>query len=188
MDDKRLRAPLSTVIQYPLPVIAVLVLLCGLCLNQLFNIQNKSFNLEIDPSTESILPQQDQDKIYFDQLKTKFASGSTVLIALVDENIFTTDNLNKIQLISDEIERLEYVQRVSSLSLAINIRSDDEELLVEPFYYDVPTTPQALDELKHRAINDPIYGGNLISADGRIAIIAVSLLDEPEKNTITTPR
>src|SRR6478609_2853548 len=54
--------------------------------------------VELDPSVDSILPANSPDRQYFDRVKKVFDSGGTVIVALKDENdIFTTDNLEKIK-------------------------------------------------------------------------------------------
>ena len=95
--------------------------------------------VELDPSVDSILPANSPDRQYFDQVKKVFDSGGTVIVALKDESdIFTTANLEKIKAISEEIEGLDKVNRVSSLSTALNIRSEGDELLIQPFYSSPP--------------------------------------------------
>ncbi|HSC76586.1 MAG TPA: efflux RND transporter permease subunit [Pseudomonadales bacterium] len=141
--------------------------------------------VSLDPSVDSILPTVSEDRQYFEHVKQIFDSGGTVIVALNDEkDIFTPDNLEKIKLISKEIEGLDKVNRVSSLSTALNIRSDGEELLVEPFYRQPPEDATELEDLKKRALSDPIYAGNLVSRDGKITVIVVHLLDIAEKQLL----
>ncbi len=141
--------------------------------------------VELDASVDSILPAHSQDRVYFDRVKAIFDSGGTVLVALSDDQgIFTTSNLEKIKKISEEIEGLDKVNRVSSLSTALNIRSEGEDLLIQPFYNVPPESGPVLDDLRLRALSDPIYAGNLVSMDGKVTVIVVHLLDIAEKQLL----
>lgn len=98
----------------------------------------------------------------------------------------TFTNLTRLQQISEEIELLDQVDRVSSLSLSLNIRSEDGSLVTEPFYDEPPQAAAALAELGERALSDPIYAGNLVSKDGRVGVVLVHLLDLSEQETLAS--
>lgn len=141
--------------------------------------------VELDPSVDSVLPTDNPDRVYFNHTKEIFDSGGTVIVALKDANdIFTTENLENIKAISEEISGLDKVNRVSSLATALNIRSEGEDLLIQPFYSRPPKDGVELDDLRSRALSDPIYAGNLISRDGKVTVIVVHLLDIAEKQLL----
>jgi len=172
------------IIYRPLGVFTVYFALCILSLTQIIDFPEKKVRLELDPSVNSILPKQDPERDYFEYSKELFDSGEQIILALQAEEIFTTDNLQAIKAISDAVELLPEVKSVSSLSMALNIRSEQGELLIQPFF-DFPPTKQAdLNDLKQRALNDPIYAGNLVSHDSQVTVILVSLLDIEEKELL----
>ncbi len=176
---------LNTVIRHPYQVIILILLITGVSLSLIVDLKTGKPLVELDPSVDSLLPTQDPDREYFEHVKTIFESGGTVLIALKDDkDIFTTDNLEKISTITEELEGLDMVNRVSSLSTALNIRSENNDLLIEPFYATSPKDATGLAELKQRALSDPIYAGNLVSSDGQVTVIVVHLIDVPEKQLL----
>lgn len=163
--------------------LSVTISLFGLCL--IVDIDTGRPLVELDPSVDSVLPTNSPDRKYFDHVKEIFDSGGTVIVALKDDaDIFTPSNLAKIKTISEEIENLDKVNRVSSLSTALNIRSEGDDLLIQPFYNHPPESRPELDDLKARALADPIYSGNLVSRDGKITVIVVHLLDIAEKQLL----
>ncbi len=175
------------IIGHPRIVLLVMFMLSVLSLTKIVDFSTGKPILELDPSVDSMLPTDDPGREYFEYMKTLFDGGETILVALVDEeSVFTTDNLERIQRISEEIEGLPQVNRVSSLSMALNIRSEDGALLIEPFYDFAPQTPQELANLEQRALTDPIYAGNLVSEDGRVTVVMVHLLDIPEKDLLAS--
>jgi predicted RND superfamily exporter protein len=178
--DRCLRA----IVRHPYVIICTYLLLVGFSLLQLVNMQTGKPLLDLDPSVNSILPKTDPDREYFNRIKSLFSGGETILIALPSDDIFTEDNLKKIQIISNKLAALPQVERVSSLSTAINIRSEHNELHVDPFYKTAPSTQAEIAELKKRALADPIFAGNLISTDGKVASITVHLKDIPEKRLL----
>jgi hydrophobe/amphiphile efflux-3 (HAE3) family protein len=164
-------------------MLSVVITLISLVL--IFDIKTGRPLVELDPSVDSVLPTDNPDRVYFNRTKEIFDSGGTVIVALKDNNdIFTTENLENIKAISEEIGSLDKVNRVSSLSTALNIRSEGEDLLIQPFYSRPPKESVEMDYLKSRALSDPIYSGNLISRDGKVTVIVVHLLDIAEKKLL----
>jgi predicted RND superfamily exporter protein len=153
-------------------------------LSQIVNFTTGKPVLELDPSVDSILPKEDENRAYLDYMKEMFVGGEVILIALEDDDIFTTENLTLVQQISEEIEQFEEISRVSSLSMALNIRSEEGSLIIQPFYDFPPETPEEIDDLRQRALADPIYSGNLVSPNGKVTVIMVHLLDIPEKDLL----
>jgi len=170
---------------------ASLVLLATLgitvaALGQIVDLRTGQPRLALDPSVDGILPEEDEDRAYYESFKEEFSTGEVILLALSDHDIFTFENLSRLQLISEKIEDLDQVDRVASLSLSLNIRSRDGALVTEPFYDEVPGSELALADLRQRALSDPIYAGNLVSRDGRVTLILVHLLDLPEQEIMAS--
>lgn len=141
--------------------------------------------LELDPSVDSILPTNSADRKYFDNIKKTFDGGGTIIVALRDsQDIFTTTNLAKIKSLTEHIEKLDKVNRVVSLSTALNIRSEGEDLLIEPFFDAIPENDEDIADLRSRALLDPIYAGNLVSRDGKVTVLVIHLLDIAEKKLL----
>ena len=155
-----------------------------LALSQIVDLRSGEPRLLLDPSIDGMLSDDNPDRTFYEEFKETFSAGEVVLLALADEDIFTTENLESVQSISRQIEDLDEVDRVASLSVSLNIRSEDGALATEPFYDDVPQSRAALADLRRRALGDRIYAGNLVSSDGRVAVVAVTLLDLPEREIL----
>jgi predicted RND superfamily exporter protein len=175
---------LDTVLEHPIWCILGILCLTGIGLSQVVDLRTGEPRLTLDSSTSSLLPDDDEHRRYLDHLGSLFDTGETLLIALVTEDVFTSENLSRIQRISERLEAHDLVLSVSSLATALNIRGDDGELLIEPFFDEVPDDDAGLADLRARALADPIYAGNLVSEDGRISVIAVRLLEVPDQELI----
>ena len=132
------------------------------------------------------------DPIYKDyaRFRDEFGGTRTLIIAIeapTREALLSTDGLALIETLSRDIEKVQTVQRVSSLSTATVIDAlpasagaggtgaaqpvDDGGLDVRRLFKDLGTTSAA--EVGARALNDDLLRGDLISADGTVAAIVV---------------
>jgi predicted RND superfamily exporter protein len=89
--------------------------------------------LTLDPSIDGILPKNDEGRSYFEELKQRFSAGEVVLLALVADDVLAFENLSSLKLTSEELEMLEQVDPLSSLSLSRNIRNEAGSLVTNPF-------------------------------------------------------
>ncbi len=102
-------------------------------LAQIVDLRSGAPLLRLDPSVDGMLAEGDPDRAYYEAFKERFSTGEVILLALAADDVFTFDNLTRIRAISEEIENLDQVDRVASLPFSLNIRSEDDALLTEPF-------------------------------------------------------
>lgn len=175
---------LRTVTRHPRRVLGSILVATLLSLTALVDPFTGAPRLALDPSIESMLRRDDPGLATWERANELFDGGDLLLVALEAEDVFTTAVLTRLQRLTERIEAQPEVRYASSLSTALNIRSEGGELLVEPFFDEVPTTPEALAELRRRALADPIYAGNLVSHDARVAAVSVALMDLSERELI----
>ena len=153
----------------------------ALALSRIVDFGTGEVHLHLDPSIDRLLPQEDEGKKFYDHVRNVFGSDETLLIALISEDVFTTDVLESVVRITERIEEIDGVHHVVSLSTALNIRSSDEDLEIEPFLTQIPEDPEGLMRIRREALENPIYSGNLVSADGRATALFVYFVDMPER-------
>jgi predicted RND superfamily exporter protein len=90
--------------------------------------------------------------------------------------------------VTDRIVHLTGVRRVTSLVDVTSFRYVPAEDWVEvrPFIEEIPTDPQALAELRRRALADPVYRRTLVSEDGRAAALNVSFRKMTDREFIAS--
>jgi len=154
--------------------------LCAAAAVAIVDPRSGELRLFLDPTLDSLLPHADPGRLHYERVKALLDGGETILVGLEGPDVFAPESLARIQRISERIEALDAVHHVSSLATALNIRGEDGELRVEPFFDRVPEDAAGLADLRRRAFADPIYAGNLFTRDARMAVIAVQLLDLPE--------
>lgn len=138
-------------------------------------------DIRLNSSVESLLPKEDPEKQYYEEVRHLFGSDEIGVIGVIAENIYTPQVLQKIKRLTEEIARLPEVRDVISLTNAPDVITSvaKESALLVP---DVQASPAALEELKRKLTDQPIYLKNLVAADGRAAAINIFFanLDDDE--------
>ncbi len=134
-------------------------------------------HIRTDSSVESMLPQGDPEKLYYDDVRRLFGSDDVAVIGLIADDIYTPQVLQKVQRLTDEFRKIPEVKSVLSLTNASDILAKvtgaEQDLLVP----DIPSTPEAWEDLKQKLANNPIYLKNLVSLDGKATAITLSFLE-----------
>jgi predicted RND superfamily exporter protein len=122
------------------------------------------------------------DPVYqtYERFRDEFGGGRNLIIAIKSDRLFTRELLDFIRTATDEIGRIDRVQRVQSLSTANIVRSlpaaDEDEaagIEVRPLL-DNLDEPGAVDAAKQRALDDNLLRGDLVSEDGTVTAIVVT--------------
>jgi uncharacterized protein len=128
--------------------------------------------IRLDSSVDSLLPKDDPEKGYYDEVRHLFGSDEIGVIGVIADNIYTPQVLQKIKRLTDEIQKIPEVKSVFSLTNVQDVITSvaKEHALLVP---DVNASHAALEELKNKLADQPIYLKNLVSADGRAAAINI---------------
>ena len=143
-----------------------LTLLLSLAVTGFFAYHARHFR--IDSSVEHLLATDDPNKKYYEEIRSLFGSDDMGVIGIVAENVYTPATLEKIKRITAEVEKVGGVERVLSLTNVPDPITDvvDPPLLIPR----IPTDPAALDALRRKVEDNPIYL-NVVSRDGKGAAI-----------------
>ena len=121
-----------------------------------------------------------EDPVYrdYERFRAEFGGTRSLIVALsadTADRIFSRDTLQFIEQVSDDIERVETVQRVDSLASATIVKAlkgEDGGLDVRPLLENTASQPP--EEVRTRALNDDLLRGDLVSEDGKVTAIIVS--------------
>ncbi len=129
-------------------------------------------HIHLDSSVDSLLPKDDAEKGYYDEVRRLFGSDEIGVIAVIADDIYTPAVLQKIERLTQEIRQIPEVKSVFSLTNVQDIITSvaKERTLLVP---NVNATHAVLSELKNKLADQPIYLKNLVSADGRAAAINI---------------
>ena len=145
--------------------------------------------LNIDASPETLLLEDDKDLRLFRELSSHFKDNDFLILAYENKNesLFSKANLELMQKIHKDLEKLEESEKILSLVNAVLLQSSDtkslDELIKNPqniFDKDVN-----LSKAKVEITNNPFYVNNLISKDLKSAAFIIYLkADERYKKLI----
>jgi predicted RND superfamily exporter protein len=132
-------------------------------------------DFRIDSSVENLYDQNDPEKKYYEEIRARFGSDDMGVIGVLADNVYTPRTLEKIRRITTEVEKVDGVDRVQSLT---NVPDPIADLAnPPPLIAQIPRDPIALDALKHKVEDAPIYL-NVVSRDGKGAAILVFFKDD----------
>ena len=114
----------------PWLVLAALAVITLLALTGIVDPSSGELRLVIDPSTNRLFPKDDPDREFYEFVRKLFGSDETMLVALSGDDIFTTDQLNRVKRMTERIEALPEVHHVVSLTTALNLTGNDDEIEV----------------------------------------------------------
>ena len=127
-------------------------------------------HVQIDFSVENLLASDDPNKAYYDEIRTLFGSDDLTVIGLLTDNVYTPAALEKIRRITAQVEKIDGVQNVISLTNAPDLIANvlDPPLLVPQN----PTDPEVLATIRRKVEDNPLYP-NLVARDAKGAAILV---------------
>ena len=149
-------------------VLVVLVVFAGsgvrfLTLNNDF----RMFFSEADPHLQA-----------FEEMEETYTKNNNVLFIVTPRggDVFTQEALTTIELLTDEAWQTPYSSRVDSVTNFQHSVAKDGHLHVDALVRDAPTlTPEAIENIRRVALNEPLLVNRLISAAGDVAGVNVTI-------------
>ena len=157
-----------------LVVVLVLALSAGAAL-LCVDFENRRLRVGIDPSTERLLPPANAERAVYERLRDTFGDSDAILVAVSFDQVFTPENLRRIDALTARFRELPGVTRVFSLATAPNLTASGDLVEVSTFTQQAAENPARVAEFPAQLAANPIYQGSLVSADGRTAAFALSM-------------
>jgi predicted RND superfamily exporter protein len=131
-----------------------------------------AWHIRLDSSVDSLLPRNDPEKTYYDEVRRQFGSDEIGVIGVIADNVYTPQVLQKIKRLTEAISQIPEVKNVISLTNAPDVITSvaRESAVLVP---NINATHAALQDLKKKLAEQPVYLKNLVSADGRAAAINI---------------
>ena len=132
--------------------------------------------LKINNETETFIPADHPARVLNDHLKEVFGDNNIMILAVEAKNgvIYQEPILRKIAALTEELETLDNVEEVTSLTNVDNIIGTEEGMQVEPIF-DVyeEIDEDVLKNIKEVLHSWSFYEGSMISEDDRSTIILI---------------
>ena len=137
-----------------------------------------STRVQFDFTVENLFPDNDPEVDAYFKFQEEFErEDNLIYLAYDSEDPFSRSNLLTTNLLTNELNDLKGVVKVTSLT-NIQLFQPQEDLVLGPVYKTIPTSKDSLLFLKNRIMSSPLIIDNLISSDGSIATILLELDDE----------
>jgi predicted RND superfamily exporter protein/CRP-like cAMP-binding protein len=160
---------------HPRLVLAAVAAVTLVSLTQLIDLRSGALRLHLDASLDRLLPRGDAELAFETRTRRLFGQRDALLVGLVADDVFSPAALRALARMTERMGRLQGVHHVVSLANAPRMHSAGDDIWIEPFLAEIPTDPAALAALRSEALDHPLYGGTLVSGDGRVAMILVYL-------------
>jgi predicted RND superfamily exporter protein len=165
----------------------ILLLVAGLtvlALSVIIDFSTGQLRLEIDPSANRLLSENNEAKQFYDRARNIFGSDETLVITLTSDDVFTLDTFQRIDRITQRVEAVESVHHVISLTNALDIRSTGDDLDISPFIDSITDDPLQAATTRQRVLANPVYAGSLVSLEGDATAIVVYFNDISDREFI----
>ena len=133
--------------------------------------------IRVDSSIENLLPANDPDKLYYDEVKKAFGDEAVTVVGVFADDVFAPATLAKIDRLSEQVAHIDGVREVISLTTVKGIENGDFGLNAGRVMRTLPRTPEEAASFRAKIMANPIYIKNVVSADGRAA--GISIVFEP---------
>jgi len=130
--------------------------------------------ITLDTTMEGFLHKDDPSLVDYEAFKDQFGRDQMLVIALSPPDVFDMDFLAGLKKLHDElIEKVPHLEDITSLINARNTYGENDVLIVDDLLENWPQTPEDLEAIKDRALNNPIYMNLLISEDLKFTTIMI---------------
>jgi len=135
-------------------------------------------SLRVNNSVRIWFVEDDPNLVAFDQFQETFGGEEFIVLGLAtDDTVFTPERLSIIRDIGEDINDIDGVRRVVSITHAVDVWGAPGEILVSPLVEDVPRTTEEIQALRTQIYSNPLYAGTIVSEDGTTALIVGHLED-----------
>jgi len=146
---------------------------------QLVDVHSGTIKLQIDPSVERLLAQDDEAYRFYQSARRVFGSDETILLLLQADDVFSTQTMDTITRLTQRIEKLDGVVHVTSLANALTIRGSEFGIDIDSWTDLAPETPEQVRAFREHILSNPMYAGSLVTQRGDATAILISLADTP---------
>jgi len=158
----------------------VFYILLAICL--LAALQIPSIKVDTDP--ENMLPHDQADRVYHDEVKARFSLYDMIVVGLVNEQgVYNPRTLQDLHTLSQAIGQMEGVvqQDLMALDRVDNISQQGPGTIrFEWMMKTAPQTQQQADSIREAVTRLPLLHNTLVSADGKATAVYVPIVSKSE--------
>ena len=138
----------------------------------------KAVNVKLSYESSSLLSEKDSVMLDYLQFKQRFGEdGNVFVIGIKNPDIFNLDHFNAWYDLSNDIQKIEGVQGVMSMTKGVNLFKNEESHRFDliPLVKERPTSQAEVDSIKSEILGLKFYAGMLYNAKTNASLIAITL-------------
>lgn len=174
--NRLLRRFLRTGIDYPLASLVFLLLVSLLAASGISRVT-------IDTGPDRLQPREGQERPAYLQVAREFGSDNRSFILLRDEQLWTPAKLQALEHLHHELLQLPFVERIDDLFTTRSVQSVEGQLQSQPLLLAAPGSAADAERARLAAQDDPIAARNIVSADGKVLAIGVSVREREQNSS-----
>lgn len=131
-----------------------------------------ALQIRFENTLGSLLPADHPDVVFYEQARADFGSDDVAVIGVGAHDLFTPQSITKIAQVTDELAKIDGVERVVSITNAPDptaVAGDTPVRLLQ----NIPPSPDDLVALQEKLQSIPLYRNNLVAEDLHGAAINV---------------
>lgn len=136
----------------------------------------------ITTDIKQFFPQDDERVMTYNRLDEQFGGTEAIMVAIESETIFDTRVLSRLDELTKALENVRDIVTVNSVTNIAEMRLNDFGIEMASLMERVPETEAELRAFEDKVLSDDFYRGNVVSADGTAALIALQLDYEADKS------
>lgn len=138
--------------------------------------------ITIEEDIKDMIPKDMPSRMTLNELEEVFGGSDVALIGIGNEkeSIFNKNTLIKIKAITDSLDVMPGINRVTSLATIKYIKGHDWGLEVIPYLEEEPESEEDARRIREMFYEDSTYVGILVSVDGNYTSIVAQLAEDAE--------
>ncbi|MBN2297583.1 MAG: MMPL family transporter [Deltaproteobacteria bacterium] len=134
-------------------------------------------DLKIDNDYEKWLPVNDKVGDLLRKCNKEFSSAGLMFVVLEfpENSVFHPVSLDLVKRLTTELEGVEELYQITSLTNVMDIRKIDDGIEVSELMPEIPATHQEMDAFREYVLSKEMYLGSLVTADARYCLIAMNI-------------
>ncbi len=133
---------------------------------------------------KKMLPEDDPAVVTFDEIDEIFGGAKFVMIILNMGEVFTNKALHEIDRLTLDLEDVNEVSSVSSITNIEEVRGVEDGIEVAEIIEEIPSSESELQKLRHRVLSDDDYAGQIVSKNGKIALVLVQMIPNADEERV----
>lgn len=134
--------------------------------------------LKIDNKYGNTLPKDSPTQLEYQQFKSQFGEdGSTLVIGIDNESLYTKENFKKWKELGDSILKIDGVNGVISEATLFTIHNvkSESRFEVKRIFSDTTYTEKSIDSIRSEVKNNPLYSGLLYNDSANVSLMMIAL-------------